>query len=341
MSGVENFTSIGNSSNMFGGTFDGDYVGLFGVNGGTIKNVTLDNVDISGNDNVGGLVGSNGGTVKNNTRLYKLTLPEGVVASGSNVKTVDGVHYAPSGLTVKFAAKAGYVYSTENSFTITEDTTVTATDVWGVGDGSTANPFLINTAEDLQHLATYVNDGNTCEGLNFKLAGDLDLSGVNFTPVGNRSNQFAGTFDGNNKTVSNLKISGSKSYVGLFGCNGGTIRNCTSVATVSGDYVVGGLVGSNSGTVKNNTRLYKLTMPEGVTTDNTNFTVDNKSYVAEDVAIAADGAEDNPYITISIDDKPTIYGGAGHNIITGGNALVELDDNHRLQQYNRRRKSHD
>lgn len=155
------------------------------------------------------------------------------------------------------------------------------------------------------------------------------MSGVeNFTSIGNSSNMFGGTFDGD--------------YVGLFGVNGGTIQNVTlDNVNISGNDNVGGLVGSNGGTVKNNTRLYKLTMPEGVTTDNTKFTVDNKSYVAEDVAIAADGAEDNPYITISIDDKPTIYGGAGQNIITGGNALVELDDNHRLQQYNRRRKSHD
>ena len=42
-------------------------LGLFGVNGGTIANVTLENADYySGNENVGGVVGSNnGGTIEN------------------------------------------------------------------------------------------------------------------------------------------------------------------------------------------------------------------------------------------------------------------------------------
>ena len=77
LSGEANWTPIGDystsSTYAFRGTFDGnghviknlkidretsDYQGLFGfVNGGEIKNVGLENVDIKGKNNVGGLVG--------------------------------------------------------------------------------------------------------------------------------------------------------------------------------------------------------------------------------------------------------------------------------------------
>ena len=70
------FNPIGNNNSNFNGTFDGkgftlsnliinrgatDYIGLFGYNTGTIKDITLDSVDITGNDHVGGLVGRNDG----------------------------------------------------------------------------------------------------------------------------------------------------------------------------------------------------------------------------------------------------------------------------------------
>jgi hypothetical protein len=70
--GGKGFDPVGNSPDAFTGTFDGNdhviedlfidrtganYVGLFGVNEGTIKNIGLKNVDVSGASLVGGLVG--------------------------------------------------------------------------------------------------------------------------------------------------------------------------------------------------------------------------------------------------------------------------------------------
>ena len=76
---TDNWTPIGSYSNRYTGTFDGaghtisglkvsstgSYVGLFGyVDGGTVKNLNLANVSVSGNDYVGGVVGINSqGTV--------------------------------------------------------------------------------------------------------------------------------------------------------------------------------------------------------------------------------------------------------------------------------------
>lgn len=81
-SGISNWTPIGNLSTRFTGNFDGlghtidklyinnsssNYLGLFGATNSpsTIKNVGLINVNIIGNDFVGGLVGASSSTIKN------------------------------------------------------------------------------------------------------------------------------------------------------------------------------------------------------------------------------------------------------------------------------------
>ena len=125
------------------------------------------------------------------------------------------------------------------------------------------NAYLISSAEDLCNLSEYVNAGNDCKDLIFKLANDIDLRSVeNFTPIGTQEiNHFAGTFDGNGKIISNLKIVG-EFFVGLFGCNSGTIKNVNlsdaevksnSAGNIDEDENVGSLVGFNhfSGTIKN------------------------------------------------------------------------------------------
>jgi len=148
--------------------------------------------------------------------------------------------------------------------------------------------YLIRSAEDLCNLSEYVNAGNDCKDLIFKLANDIDLRDVeNFIPIGKEEiNHFAGTFEGNDKTISNLKIVG-EFFVGLFGFNlgtikdvnlsnaevksnsagnvdedenvgslvgfnhfSGTIKNCTANSNVEGFMTVGGLIGDNSGTIE-------------------------------------------------------------------------------------------
>ena len=75
----QSWTPIGSYSNRYTGTFDGaghtisnlnintsnNDVGLFGfVDGGTVKNLNLTNVSVSGGTGVGGVVGTNGGTIQ-------------------------------------------------------------------------------------------------------------------------------------------------------------------------------------------------------------------------------------------------------------------------------------
>ena len=112
--------------------------------------------------------------------------------------------------------------------------------------------YLIRSAEDLCNLSEYVNAGNDCKEKFFKLANDIDLSDVeNFTPIGTQEiNPFAGTFDGDRKTIVNLKIVG-ENYVGLFGCNAGNINNVNlSDVEIKACNFIGGLVGYNDGAIE-------------------------------------------------------------------------------------------
>ena len=133
------------------------------------------------------------------------------------------------------------------------------------------NVITINTADEFAAFAAAVNAGNTFEGITVKLAKDIDLDNIEWTPIGygsysnttntikNGGKVFAGIFDGQNKTVYNLKITtfvgggteaGTAAGVGLFGNNLGTIKNLTvDGAVVRGNYATAVIAGFNCGVV--------------------------------------------------------------------------------------------
>lgn len=78
--------------------------------------------------------------------------------------------------------------------------------------------YEIYSAQGLQWLAEQVNGGNNFSGKTILLKNNLNLDGIDWTPIGSNANPFAGKFDGNGKTISNLQINkGSMNDVGLFG----------------------------------------------------------------------------------------------------------------------------
>ena len=95
-----------------------------------------------------------------------------------------------------------------------------------------------------------LNDNGT---LNTALANPRE-----WTPIGNTSHIYSGTFDGQNHTVSGLYFNDTEPttgmYVGLFGCNGGTIQNVGVVDSyIKCLNFAGGVCGYNgdSGTITN------------------------------------------------------------------------------------------
>ena len=148
---------------------------------------------------------------------------------------------------------------------------MTAPDGWKfeTADGVTtlvADPVLLKGADGKFHIAScddlllfrkMVNEkGMYFLGETVVLDKNIDMVSVeNWTPIGNApEKKFAGTFDGQNHTISGLKITGG-SYVGLFGYLGAaTVQNVALVgANVSGVKRVGALVGQIAGnaTIKN------------------------------------------------------------------------------------------
>ena len=99
------------------------------------------------------------------------------------------------------------------------------------GKGTEAEPFILKTAEHLEWFRDYVNVGKSSACA--KIADDveeIDMSTVchkadaekqvaelNWTPIGNYSKQYQGTFDGNGKTIRNLFISSTSDEIGFFG----------------------------------------------------------------------------------------------------------------------------
>ena len=131
-------------------------------------------------------------------------------------------------------------------------------DAWdGTVDISWYNPadveFVIVTAEQLAGLAQLVNEGNSFCGQSIYLGCDLDLSNYDWTPIGQLSNSFAGTFDGLGHIIDNLTIHGSYENAGLFGkttnatvCNVGLKNVDVQIKATAGWLEVGALIGGQS-----------------------------------------------------------------------------------------------
>ena len=272
VSTINNFIPLGNADTTFDGIFDGggftirnltidvsdsNNIGLFGNNSGTITDFTLENAAVIGNENVGGLVGLNSGTIEN---------------------------VAVENVTITGNTNIGGFVGNDNGGTYSEDRYCQLnSELPAVGNGSileittydaNCEIVLISTASELQAI-----NNNLIRA--YRLAKDIDLSSGNFTPLGDGSNSFDGTFDGGGFTISNLTIdlsasnniglfgsnsgiikdftlenvgiTGNENVGGLVGVNDGTIDNVTSFGMVVGNTDVGGFIGNNSGTIKNST----------------------------------------------------------------------------------------
>jgi len=119
---------------------------------------------------------------------------------------------------------------------------------YGGGTGDPNDPYLIYDANQMNAIGANSNDW----GKHFKLMSDIDLSGFTgkqFNIIGNYSNHFTGTFDGNGHTISNFTYTlATGNYIGLFGWVGGEDAEIKNVGlvdanVVSGGYPTGSLVG--------------------------------------------------------------------------------------------------
>ena len=105
--------------------------------------------------------------------------------------------------------------------------------------------YLIGSAYDWNLFANGINDGTIAISANAKLMADnITVT----TMIGNSGHRYAGTFDGNNKTIT-LSISGTSGFEAPFSyINGATIKDLTVSGTLSGGIHCSGLIGLTNGT---------------------------------------------------------------------------------------------
>ena len=115
--------------------------------------------------------------------------------------------------------------------------------------------YVITTEKELRWFASEVNGGNG--SISAKLANDIALTSENWYPIGQKGHPFSGEFDGNDKSITNLKVSRADSEVGFFGliANGGKVHDLhvSGTVTATGDVTqTGGIAGAMSDTEEAN-----------------------------------------------------------------------------------------
>lgn len=144
---------------------------------------------------------------------------------------------------------------TPASVSVKKDETLTLYAVWSpiwAGSGTEAAPYEIPDVGKLTALQTQVNDqGFTYDGKWFKLTDSISLTG-NWTPIGTPM-AFAGSLDGNGKTIDGLNVNVISGNAGLFdSASGGTFKDLKLNGTVNGTFYTGGLIGGGSGVTLDN-----------------------------------------------------------------------------------------
>ena len=227
------------------------------------------------------------GTLHDLITKNNINYTPGVVRDENNEVVADGKYTFVYGerLTYYFAVNSGYIIGAlkdgDTSVALNNDTYLigkltsdhnlvieyTEQDTWlsyatdgklTTGPaGTSTDPYIIDSAEKLAELAKLVFTGNTFSGKYFIVKTDISLahpaSDVSkspyWFPIGiNESIHFAGNFNGDGYTVSDMEVLNGTS-IGLFGYSAGTIYNVKVSGSVTGSEIVGGVVGTNAGTV--------------------------------------------------------------------------------------------
>lgn len=142
--------------------------------------------------------------------------------------------------------KAGEEYTYTVSLAAAEDPGYTVSE-----DGRT---YTVTSADG---LLAWNEAARNDLSINCTLTKDIDLTGIDWTPIGNYDNSYTGTFNGGGHTITGLTVTGSDQYVGLFGHigSGGTVKDVTleevKIESNNDMSAVGGVAGRSYGTLEN------------------------------------------------------------------------------------------
>lgn len=118
---------------------------------------------------------------------------------------------------------------------------------------SEANVYTIMSPAGLESYAGMVNGNTSANGAMVLLGADLDMTNVTHTPFNNAGH----VFDGQNHTISNLKVTASNGNSAGFMTSAGTVSNLNfENASITGNYKAGVLAGDGLCAVINNVNVY-------------------------------------------------------------------------------------
>ena len=242
----------------------GGVAGMVGTRGGSLTDCVALNGAVSGTESsykgisrVGNVLKSEGGSESGNYAWSGMKVNGNTVADddveGSN--GADLTYDDPNGLSRQFET----IFGGNSAWTYAENGLPTLKNVGGTQSSELPSWMLgsettiyITTAQQLKRLADEVNAGDSKSDKTYLLANDIDLSGLNWVPIGyyidwNNSNNkpFSGVFDGQGHSIIGLTISGGQNDAGLFGYTHlATIRNVViRNPQIEGRGEVGALVG--------------------------------------------------------------------------------------------------
>ena len=182
-----------------------------------------------------------------------------------NIERENGIEYIkePNGTIIygygknKIALDYNYTLGNEDIFIIKEKDGEEAQEKLQLSEsGNLDAPLSITNAEQLQNIQNLYSElflDISKEKIYYKLAANIDLSGVDWEPIGTKTNPFSGILDGNGYSINNFNIDKDEGDVGLFRYVSGTLQNIKmDNATVTGKNNVGALVGTLTGTLTGN-----------------------------------------------------------------------------------------
>jgi hypothetical protein len=275
---IGNISKSFSTANVFGEDCVGGFVGIAG-GGGMIKQCYA-----TGNVNAFMKAGGFAGTQNGNNTIRNSFSIGNVVSAGGDTGGFVGNHsfhiensYSISPNANGFSYNGGEINSFFNSDFIplpktkanartTEQMMRKANyvgwdfdNIWEIDEGR-SYPTL-RGMEKPQRSTEYVNI-HTAEQFNnirndllglYRLMEDIDLTGIEWIPIGSECMPFGGIIDGNGYTIRNLHIDlPNQDYVGLFGYNKGIIVDLSlEKAVIKGGENVGSLIGRNNGHIRN------------------------------------------------------------------------------------------
>lgn len=157
----------------------------------------------------------------------------------------------------------------------------------GLNEEKDLNVEVLGACEEVQNVDDLDRIRENLVGCHIQTA-NIDLSGINWEPIGRNLDEFKGIYDGNGFTIYNLKsVSDRKGTRGLFGVNMGTIRNVKlENVEIRGTQQNGAIAGSNKGLIETSGVISgriesRLGYAGGITGNNDGGTIRNSFSQAE------------------------------------------------------------